>query len=112
SGPDAGAAELDGSQARALTAGLRDLAQRVDQTKIEEGGTQAGEVARTQAAVEAAAREFSGLPLPGVGSETWRRMWEAARSFAESGGGSFPPTQGGRCPLCLQEVGATGASQM
>jgi energy-coupling factor transporter ATP-binding protein EcfA2 len=109
---DAGAAESDSSQAHALASGLRDLTERVTEAKMAEIRAQADEVACTQVAVEAAAQEFAGLPVPGVGSETWRRMWEAARLFAEGGGRSFPPTCDDRCPLCLQEVGSTGATQM
>ncbi len=45
--------------------------------------------------------------LDGVGSETWRDLWEAARkySIAEAyKGESFPKTDGAKCVLCHQDL--------
>jgi len=109
---DAGAARQDAAQAQALTAGLRTLGERVTEAKMEELRGQAQEAKQAQAAVEVAAQEFSGLPVPGVGSDPWRRMWEAAKAFAESTESPFPPPEGARCPLCLQEVSPEDAGQM
>jgi len=109
---DAAAARQDAAQARSLAAGLRGFGERVSEAKMEAIREQGAEAQRAQAAVEAAAQEFSGLSVPGVGSETWRRMWEAARAFAESTDLSFPPPEGARCPLCLQELSAPDADLM
>lgn len=50
---------------------------------------------------------LDGHDLP-VGSDVWREMWEAARSFAEATvhpGVDFPSTSDGAlCPLCQQEL--------
>ena len=84
SSADAGAARQDSAQAGALAGGLMALRDRVDEAKMEEIRAQAHEASHAQEAVEVAAQEFSGLPVPGVGAEPWRRMWEAARAFAET----------------------------
>lgn len=50
---------------------------------------------------------FKDLPISGVGSNTWRTMWEAARNFVssiDSPSISFPVKENEHCPLCLQKV--------
>ncbi len=52
---------------------------------------------------------FTGLPIEGVGSDTWKVLWESARKFFENsnGEGSFPNTgDESSCPLCLQPLNA------
>jgi energy-coupling factor transporter ATP-binding protein EcfA2 len=60
------------------------------------------------AAQAASTRLFAGEPLPEIGSEVWRELWEAARHFSESSaypGNAFPFTgDSSRCVLCLQEL--------
>src|SRR3546814_6032820 len=57
-----------------------------------------------RAAADLAAREtFDGLSIPGVGGETWRALWEAARRYSEQTaypGAPFPPTGDEACVLC------------
>ena len=65
----------------------------------------------TQDAASVAARDlFANEPLPDVGSDTWKTLWEAARIYSEKQaypGVSFPMTEGDvRCVLCQQELGA------
>jgi len=47
-------------------------------------------------------------PVDGLGSETWRALWEAARSYAEQDaykGADFPNiSDSARCVLCQQEL--------
>jgi hypothetical protein len=56
----------------------------------------------------AAKQLFSAEPLPGVGSTTWRALWEAARRYAETE--AFPDlpfpitTEDARCVLCQQPL--------
>lgn len=51
--------------------------------------------------------------LPGVGGETWRVLWEAARRFSEDHAyvaQQFPVSAGdSRCVLCLQRLGESGS---
>ena len=51
--------------------------------------------------------------LPGVGSEAWKMLWDAARRFSESHAyvdQQFPVARGdSRCVLCLQEIGESGS---
>lgn len=60
----------------------------------------------TKAANLAANDIFGGEPLPGVGSETWRLLWEAARSYSTKEAykeEQFPFIgEGARCVLCHQ----------
>ena len=55
-------------------------------------------------------RVFENAPLEGVGSDSWRLLWEQAREFSERYAykdQSFPKVgQDARCPLCQQELGA------
>lgn len=48
---------------------------------------------------------FSDLPLVGVGSATWKQLWESARKFYNESKQreSFPDTNE-NCPLCLQTL--------
>lgn len=51
---------------------------------------------------------FSGLPIEGIGNETWKRLWESARAFYNNSKGEeiFPDIlPESNCPLCLQELG-------
>lgn len=58
------------------------------------------------AAAVASARDFRSEPVPGVGSDTWRVLWEAARAFSETEAHhehAFPATgEQDRCVLCHQ----------
>jgi len=62
--------------------------------------------ARTAAKL-ASANLFSAEPLPEVGSDIWRNLWEAARKFSEGAAypeRSFPVTDDARCVLCQQKL--------
>ncbi len=109
---DAEAAHQDATQARALAGQLRGLSERLDPPAVETLRGRASEAAAAQEAVEHAAREFAGLPLDGVGSDPWRRLWQAAREFSERAGAEFPPGVGAHCPLCLQEMSADAAARL
>ncbi|WP_289035028.1 AAA family ATPase [uncultured Flavobacterium sp.] len=50
---------------------------------------------------------FSDLPLNGVGSATWKQLWESARKFYnESKQKESFPDPNAHCPLCLQSLDA------
>lgn len=69
-----------------------------------------------RAAADLAARAaFDGLAVPGVGAETWRTLWEAARRYSEQTaypGASFPPAGDAACVLCHQPLGAEAKARM
>ena len=52
---------------------------------------------------------FSEAPLPGIGSDAWRQLWEAARSYSDAVAypeRTFPvPVEDERCVLCQQPLG-------
>jgi ABC-type cobalamin/Fe3+-siderophores transport system ATPase subunit len=63
----------------------------------------------------AAASGFEGEPLPGIGGEAWRTLWEAARAYAAEAYPSrvFPETaEEDRCVLCQQELSAQAADRL
>ena len=109
---DAEAAHQDATQAQALADQLRQLAEHVAPDAVAAINARANEAVAAREAVELAAREFADLPVAGVGSDPWRRLWQAAREFGEHAGASFPPGAGDRCPLCLQEIGPEAADRL
>ena len=71
--------------------------------RLELDASAAGEAARL-----ASDSLFREAPLPGVGSEAWRRLWEAARTYSDRvtyTGRAFPaPIEDERCVLCQQPL--------
>lgn len=69
-----------------------------------------------RAATDLAAREtFDGLSIPGVGGQTWRALWEAARRYSEQTaypGAPFPPTGEESCVLCHQALDADARDRL
>jgi energy-coupling factor transporter ATP-binding protein EcfA2 len=58
---------------------------------------------------------FSGEPLPEIGSETWKVLWEAARAYSQTAAypeRPFPVTDAARCVLCHQELSAEAADRL
>jgi len=75
------------------------------------------EAAQARTAARTAATEaFDHEPLKGVGSDTWRRLWEAAREYSSREAypaREFPNTgAGARCVLCHQELGDGARGRM
>lgn len=68
--------------------------------------TQAEAVALRSAATIASGESFESEPVSGVGSETWRVLWEAARTFAETEAhpGQVFPADADTCVLCHQTL--------
>ena len=73
-------------------------------------------IAARAASLAASKVSFEGEPLAGVGSESWRRMFEAARLYSEHEaypGQDFPVThEGSVCPLCQQGLSADGIARL
>lgn len=60
-----------------------------------------------KAADDIAKMTLTGSSLDGVGGNTWKTMWEAARIFSTTlilTPLAFPPKEGGFCPLCQTNV--------
>ena len=76
---------------------------------------QAFQTAQTAAAA-AADDIFADDPLPHIGSEVWRALWEEARRYSEQH--SYPNTRfpfigdAARCVLCQQELNAEAADRL
>jgi energy-coupling factor transporter ATP-binding protein EcfA2 len=72
--------------------------------------------AAAEAAKEASLAFASRSTLAGVGGETWKRLWEAARRYSEVQaypGESFPVTRDGAvCLLCQQPIEKTSAERL
>lgn len=68
------------------------------------------------AAQSASADKFDDEPIPGIGSESWRALWEAARAFSEAEAyheHDFPVTENEAvCVLCQQQLVGDGADRM
>lgn len=71
--------------------------------------------ARRAAANLAASSLFAGLAIPGVGEETWRTLWEAARRYSEKTAYPdfpFPPAGDQACVLCHQALSPEAKKRM
>lgn len=72
---------------------------------------------RTSQAAEAARRAFAeSSSLEGIGTDTWRRLWEAARRYSETHayvGEDYPVVRDGAlCVLCQQPLSTAGAGRL
>lgn len=85
-------------------AGLRSQLSPIAVQKAEAAQNKA--IALRRAATIAAGESFESEPVPGVGSETWRVLWEAARTFAETEvhPGHLFPAHADTCVLCHQTL--------
>jgi hypothetical protein len=76
----------------------------------------ADSVVKAEAARVAAEELFTNEPLPKVGSDTWRALWEAARKYSETEAYPnqvFPVTSAdSRCVLCQQELAPDAAARL
>jgi hypothetical protein len=54
--------------------------------------------------------------MPEIGGAVWKALWEAARRYSSQiayAGHPFPPeTEGAKCVLCQQELGADAKERM
>jgi len=70
-----------------------------------------------RAAADLASKEnFTGEPLEGVGSSSWRALWEAAEAYSQQAAyheHDFPFVgSDARCPLCQQEIGVDASARL
>lgn len=80
-----------------------------DEKKSELVSAKAEAIQKRKMADEHARRVFENAPLKGIGTESWKRMWEQARGFSEEEaykGLDFPHvSDDSRCVLCQQTLG-------
>jgi len=70
--------------------------------------------ARTAAAAASTAL-FADEPLPNIGSEAWKALWESARAYSDTDaypGQLFPATDGAVCVLCQQDLPPEAARRL
>jgi hypothetical protein len=100
----------------ALAGHLAGLDNKLGRTAEEKLRSARQRAAGLRAAAEIASSEsFDAEPLPGVGSETWRALWDAARRFSEAQaypGQDFPVTAVSRCVLCQQDLSAEAGDRL
>ena len=68
--------------------------------------------AKRKIAVEAA--QIHSAKLDGVGSATWRALWDAAKAYSQTAypAQAFPVTDSARCVLCHQELAADAQERL
>lgn len=86
---------------------LSKLEARLLPSQIKSVQTSQEEAVRLRSAADSLSGErFGSEPVPGVGLQTWRALWEAARSFADNE--AFPsqsfPVETKVCVLCHQDL--------
>lgn len=109
---DAHVARQDAQQTETLAEGLRRIEGHLATEAVHALQEKATQAATAQAAVELANKQFSGLPIAGVGGAEWQNLWNAAREFAAHAEKKFPPASGDPCPLCLQEIDSDAAGRL
>lgn len=100
-----------------LRSGLQTLASTITPEKGARLATLTSYLATKKAAATLAAQDLSkDEPLGGVGSETWRVLWEAARAYSVAEAYSekaFPHTgETANCVLCQQPLGGDAAARL
>lgn len=70
--------------------------------------------AKTKRQIAGEAAQVGAAQLDGVGSATWRALWDAAKAFSQTAypGQEFPVTDDARCVLCHQELAADAQQRL
>jgi ABC-type dipeptide/oligopeptide/nickel transport system ATPase subunit len=98
-------AERSAANAEQLAADLRMIETALGAGTLHDARARRDALLSARQAAELAAASFSAEPFPGVGSEAWRRLWHAARAFAEHQDQQIPPKhEPASCPLCMQKL--------
>ncbi len=99
------AAEAEAAAGRRLAADLGKVATALGEEAVWEAKQRQVARAELRKAADLAAKQFGDEPLPGVGSDPWRHLWEAANDYVthleDELGGHHDPD---RCPYCMQEL--------
>ena len=117
--PKATARRLRAQKARleTLHSKLEALAAAISPENGQQLATLGADLNTKSAAAKLAAQDLSkDEPLAGVGSEAWRKLWEAARAYSTAEAYpvvDFPNTgEDARCVLCQQELGENAATRL
>ena len=105
------------SRLRTFDERIRGLQKAVSDETVQHLDLRRKQFRTAQAAASAAAEDlFSGDPLPDIGSEAWRELWEAARRYSEQhayAGSAYPyVSDGARCVLCQQDLSEEASSRL
>lgn len=94
------------AEARGLRDDLRSLGAALEATAIEATRERKRSLREAREAANLVARNFEAEPLDEIGSQPWRALWNAARSYAAHLGQALPAEHDpAHCPLCMQELG-------
>jgi ABC-type hemin transport system ATPase subunit len=104
-------------RAETLARHIEKIAEALSDTAVANATKARDEAVSLRDAAElASSQKFSDEPVAGVGTETWRAMWEAAREFSEIEAyhaHEFPVTgDGTRCVLCHQTLSGGASSRL
>jgi len=102
---------------KAVATYLETVEAQTSDTKLSELSRLVAESRTTRDAARVAAESlFAGSLLTGIGSETWRELWESARRYSESTAypkQAYPVTaKDALCVLCHQPIGAEAADHL
>ena len=96
---------------------ISNLDSALSDEEIENLKKKSGQVKSSREAARIASNKtFSNEPLKGIGAESWKVMFEAARNYSEQEaypGKEFPVTEGEtNCVLCQQKLSPEGADRL
>lgn len=101
----------------AFMAKLQAQAAAVSDAAVIEHEQAANDLSVARAAAHAASIDlFAKEPLPDVGSDVWRALWDAARAYSSASAYPEQPfpatTDGARCVLCQQELDSNAQARL
>lgn len=96
---------------------LKQLATAISDEKVAElEQLRLNYITAKEAAAVASGRLFADEPLPDVGSDVWRNLWESARAYSDQSAypkKQFPLTgEEARCVLCHQELSSEASDRL
>jgi ABC-type molybdenum transport system ATPase subunit/photorepair protein PhrA len=107
------AALQDAKSGEALLNDLQGAWERLSPPVVEAYLRELDEVKILEEAADAAAKQFKGQPLDGVGSDAWRRLWAAAEAFSQHLQQKLPVDHDpALCPLCMQPLSAEARGRL
>lgn len=107
------AAERDAADIARLRTDLSSLTEPFQAGALAQVRERDTALAETRDAASIIAQDFSAQPLPGIGSDPWRALWNAARAYAAHIDQQLPPDHdSARCPLCMQELGVEARDRL
>ena len=106
-------AEREAASVEGLKTDLDRIAAHLDGAHIEAIRKARRERDGLSESAEVASAGFADEPLPGVGSDPWRSLWQAAREYAAHVEQALPPDHDpASCPLCMQQLGPEARSRL